>query len=693
MPIVISVFFIWLCFFLHIPSAYSESTHPDPLAVKGTMDLSKRNMDQQIFELNGEWEFYWGNLYDPPALQHPTDPRYYPVPHVWSNNGISLSNEGYATYRLRLTISEDEVKQPKAIYMPSVATSYKLWVNGVFQAENGKVGKTAKDMIPQNFPRIIIFQPKKTDIDIVIQVANFVQRKGGLWEPIRFGNVQPILLAKLKKVSFELFLIGSLAVIALYHFGLYFVYLKDKSSLYFACFALCIAIRSLLLGETIFLRLFPEASWEIAVKVEYWTATFGTVFFVCYVYELFTKEMSSIIRNSLVIIGLTFSFIILITPARIYTHGMQLMQLYIVSAFLYLIYVYGRAAIRGLPGSRLNLLAILILFSFILNDIFYYNQLIPTGYLLPLGLFFFIFGQAVIILLRFSHAFHEKDRLNKELHSLTNTLENRVISRTLELEESKQKLEKVHQELLHLEQSRRQLFSNISHDLRTPLTAIQGYLKAMLDGVIQKDDPKYLKLLYEKSVYTYRLLQDLLHLSKLQSKEIQFQIEEVPILEFINHLFHKYEWDIKSRGLHAELQMEECPDFVMAQIDRIRMEQVFSNLISNAVKFTPSGGRITVYTQLEAHEIRVEIRDTGEGISKEILPYIFQRYYKEPAPHSNQEGMGLGLAISKEIIEYHQGKIGVASEIEKGSTFYFTLPVRIDQNRNKEEPLWLKKPS
>lgn len=683
MPIIISALFLSLFLFIHIPSAYSES----PLAIKGIMDLSHERMDQRIIELDGEWEFYWGKLYDPLALQgskHQPNPRYFPVPQVWSDqqiNGVPISNEGFATYHLHIKLAQDDVQQPKAIYMPSVATSYKLWVDGVFQAGNGKVGKSAEDMIPQNFPRVIIFQPKGTDIDILIQVSNFVQRKGGLWEPIRFGHVEPILLANLKKVAFELFLVGSLVIIGLYHAGLYIVYRKDKSPLYFASFSLCIAIRSLLLGETIYLRLLPETSWEMAVKVEYWTATFGTVFFVLYVYELFTSQMSKAIRNTLAGTGVIFSFLILITPARVYTHGMQLMQLYIITSFLYLIYVYMRSAKRRLPGSRLNLLAILILFSFILNDTFYYNHLIPTGYLLPLGLFIFIFGQAVIILLRFSDAFYEKDRLNKELHTLTNTLEQRVTSRTLELEESKRKLEQVNQELYHMEQSRRRLFSNISHDLRTPLTAIQGYLKAMLDGVIQKDDLKYITLLYEKSLYINRLLQDLLHLSKLQSKEIQFHLEEVPMMEFIKHVFLKYEMDIKSRGLHAELQLEEYPGLI-AKIDRFRMEQVFSNLIWNAIKFTPSGGRIEVSSQLNGGELRIEVKDTGDGIPEEILPYIFQRYYKEPALHSNQEGIGLGLAISKEIIEYHHGEIGVISELHKGSTFYFTLPITMHQKED-----------
>jgi len=240
---------------------------------------------------------------------------------------------------------------------------------------------------------------------------------------------------------------------------------------------------------------------------------------------------------------------------------------------------------------------------------------------------------------------------------------------------------KIAEENMHrARKSRQLLLSYISHELRTPITSILGYITALLDGTISEEDSKQksLKLIYSKALMLQRLIQDLFQLTKLESKQFSFNFSQISVLELIKEICFKYEWDIKNANIDYKLNYDDFqknPKLeVIADIERI--EQVFSNLIFNAIKHTPPGGKIEVCCKKDGERILFCIQDTGLGIPPKDLPYIFERFYKgqkinERAP----TGSGLGLTIAKEIIHAHKGEIWVESELNKGTIFYFTLPI------------------
>ncbi|QZY56086.1 PAS domain-containing sensor histidine kinase [Crassaminicella profunda] len=268
---------------------------------------------------------------------------------------------------------------------------------------------------------------------------------------------------------------------------------------------------------------------------------------------------------------------------------------------------------------------------------------------------------------------------------------------------------KVEDDLFRMEKSRYELITNVSHELRTPITLIQGYIEAMLDGVItnSNDFKKYLKLIHNKVLGLSRLINDLFQLTQLEAKEIDFQLYEIPIHQFIQQLYHKYELDVKNAGLNFELhlpfELQEDHRLIVT-IDANRMEQVFSNLIFNAIKHTPTGGTIVIYYTivpyhaksnlvnkdhlknvysledhslhpLPSHEVIISIQDNGSGIFPEDLPFLFDRFYKGNQSQVSK-GRGLGLSIAKEIVSYHGGRIWAKNNpTQQGSTFSFTLPL------------------
>jgi len=235
-------------------------------------------------------------------------------------------------------------------------------------------------------------------------------------------------------------------------------------------------------------------------------------------------------------------------------------------------------------------------------------------------------------------------------------------------------------ELTLMETSRRDLLSNISHDLGTPLTSIQGYVEAILDGVINKaeDQRKYLSVVHMRIVGIQRLITDLYQLSRMETKQFHFQLTSTTCGAMVRQLFAKYELDTANAGINYTLNMDiKEGENMMLTVDSDRIEQVYANLVYNAIKYTPKGGSIDVVVQIAGvpSELIIRVSDSGVGISEEDLPHIFERFYKASKSRSTKEGSGLGLAIAKEIVQYHGGQIWAESRLGHGCSISFSLPV------------------
>jgi signal transduction histidine kinase len=228
------------------------------------------------------------------------------------------------------------------------------------------------------------------------------------------------------------------------------------------------------------------------------------------------------------------------------------------------------------------------------------------------------------------------------------------------------------------QKSQREFVANVSHELKTPLTSVQGFAQALLDGVANTPEmqKKAAQVIFDESGRMHRMVLDLLDLARMDSGTLDLQRSPVDITALINHIAEKLTPQAQTGNLKIRVQ---APNLPIITGDSDRLSQVFTNLIENALKFTPSGGTITIRAAQVASEIHVEVEDTGVGISPDVLPYIFTRFYQaDPSRTGDRKhGAGLGLAIVKEILEAHGGKISVQSESGKGSIFSVDLPLSI----------------
>ncbi|WP_251555128.1 ATP-binding protein [Neobacillus muris] len=229
----------------------------------------------------------------------------------------------------------------------------------------------------------------------------------------------------------------------------------------------------------------------------------------------------------------------------------------------------------------------------------------------------------------------------------------------------------LHHELERGQRERLEFLSSISHDIRNPLTSIIGFSRAIMDGKIDRSDKRYIHYIYDRSILIEKLVNDLLELTRLESGSIQFKYVSVDVKKFFEKLFQDFHQEISSAGKYYTYEIKV--DQLFMDMDMLRMEQVFHNLIGNAMKHTDSGDSIRILVYVKESWLMVEVSDTGTGIPEEVLGYVFERYYTS---HSTSSSHGLGLAICKQIIEMHHGEIGVNSEVGKGSTFSLTLPLR-----------------
>jgi len=229
-------------------------------------------------------------------------------------------------------------------------------------------------------------------------------------------------------------------------------------------------------------------------------------------------------------------------------------------------------------------------------------------------------------------------------------------------------------EIKKLEQVRKDFVANVSHELKTPVTSIKGFTETLLDGAMnnKKTLESFLTIILKESDRLQSLIHDLLELSKIEQQGFRLNLQEMDLHSLLNDSIKLLKGKANAKDIGLEFYCKQ--DHVPIKGDVDRLKQVFINLIGNAINYTPAGGHVRIILVEYEENVRIHVKDTGVGISREDIPRIFERFYRvDRARSRNSGGTGLGLAIVKHLIEAHQGNITVKSKVAEGSEFIIEL--------------------
>jgi signal transduction histidine kinase len=226
--------------------------------------------------------------------------------------------------------------------------------------------------------------------------------------------------------------------------------------------------------------------------------------------------------------------------------------------------------------------------------------------------------------------------------------------------------------LADVEKRRQELIGDLTHELRTPLTVVRGYLEELADGAIEPNPELYQKLVKETRRLE-RLTHDLQELSRAESGYLSIKLQPVNLLTLLNSLIEKFADQLLEDG--PTLQLDCPPNLPSVMADPDRLEQILVNLLGNAIRYTDHGA-ITLQVTRDKNRLQIAVIDTGIGIAAEDLPFIFERFWRADRSRSRYSGgSGIGLAITRRLVELHQSQMEVESELGKGSTFRFYLAI------------------
>ena len=393
-----------------------------PAAIGGELDLSNWKFENYgSVDLDGDWEFYWNELYSPQdfALRKTKSPELYHVPSLWNNrviDGEKVSGEGYATFRLIIHL--DGQKNLLALKTPRLETAHKIWINGKLLAENGIVAKSGDEMKARWYPDDLFFITENSQIELIIQISNFKHRKGGISQSLTIGTAKTIANTTRQEDGFTIFIIGVLLIMTIYHFGLFALRQKDKSTLFFGLTTLLTAMNSLTTGGILLVKFFPDFPWEWVVKLNFMTNYLRLGTFALFLAYLFAKNFNQRFVKIIAWFGIGMSAFVLVTPAIIYSHTLILFEIAALITLVYLMYGLVVASKKGQNSAIYSILGTIVLVLTVINDILHDNQIIQTTYLVSFGMFVFIFFQSFMLSLVSSNTFSSVERLSKRLLAL-----------------------------------------------------------------------------------------------------------------------------------------------------------------------------------------------------------------------------------------------------------------------------------
>lgn len=616
-----------------------------PVAKNGMLDLREWSFkDDGFVGLNGEWEFYWNKLIPPEQILRSEPKTYHTIPRSWNKkqkNGKSYPVYGYGTYRLKIHINEPGIY---AVYVPEIHMAHKLWFNNNLVGSNGVVAVNEDQEKRQIINYVSDFNLTEGIHTITLQISNHEFKDSGIRLPIYFGEQHQIFAFRELKISIGSLVFGCILFMIITHSFLYILNRKDWSNLLFVVLCICSFIYLYLRGERYLLGFFPNLEWDFYSKFLFVAAYSYVPVLFLFNHYLYPGVTSKRIRVAVKIVWVALVISVIIFPISVYLKFLPFYELLVFPTFLYLVLKSQRAFSKRKKGGLVALFGLTILVVGIVIEVLFENQILSVSILVPCYLGFLL-TQSFLTSIKSAQAYKALEKSRAE-----------ISSQNIELN----RLNSVKDEFL----------SNTTHELKTPLHGIMGIADALKGGIAGELNAKVksnLSIIINSAQRLSILVNDILDAQRLRNQDVELNLSNFDLNQVTSVVTSVSQPLLKDKPV--TLINSVNPETFYVHADSNRLYQIIQNLVSNACKFTESGS-IEISAKNKDGMVYIAVTDTGIGISKEDQKRIFKRF--EQVEHMIT-GSGLGLSISKSLVELHGGTTFLESSPGKGSHFGFTV--------------------
>lgn len=630
---------------ISLSSVQGQNEDP-PVAHHGILNISDWDFEHDgKIKLTGEWEFYWDTLIAPTQFPSEISPEYHFFPHIWTDlpeTEHNYSSFGYATYRLTIVMPHKSQKI-MALHLHDFYTAYSLWLNDTLISQTGKVGRNDTESVPKWMTVTKPFAVNDDTLEFVLQISNFDHSKGGLAIAPELGIADELLHEQQTLLGADLLLTGALIMGGLFFMGLFLFGRKNKSILYFSLFCMVYSYRIIGTGEYYLHSIFPQLSWYLTIRLEYITLFLSPLLFMLFIQSVYPKETGKIPAMILKVVSLILVFISLFFAPVIFSALLKPYLVFLVFYILYGIWVFLLAAIHKREGSVFAIISIVFIsLVFSMQILNYLGFMGAHPYLYFFGYVLFFFFQSLILSYRFA-AFFKLATIKAKLGA----------------------------------KAKADFLATMSHEIRTPMNGVIGMTSLLRRTPLTEEQSEYVETIHTSSDNLLTIINDILDFSKIENGKLQIEEHPFDLLKVVQEVFSLFSNMAAQKDLQLILKKDESLyPFLIG--DSNRLKQVLVNLMGNAIKFTDLGTiTLSIRKEKEAADhliLMFSISDTGIGIPKEKFNLLFKSFSQIDSTSARQfDGTGLGLAISKQLVNLMGGDIWVESELNKGSTFSFTM--------------------
>lgn len=650
-PAAMSVTFL-LCLFL---KGCTHTGDDLPRAQKGLLDLRQINFNNRVINLDGEWAFYWKKFINPATPSLPKAKQYISVPGSWSQENTGLSPVGYGSYHLRILLPEKT--PPLAIRLKNIHTAYRAWCNGKLVARQGKVASTRKESQAETFFQNAFITAAPVT-DIFLHVSNFHHKDAGIIISMQMGAEKNIRSIYEKNTMLDFFLFGSILVISIFYLMHFLLRKNDVTYLYFSIFCFTVSLRIFIFGNLNFSHLVYPLSWTFIFKAAILTYLAAVMLFARYVSILYPEEFSKNIFRIIIVTMGFFAGITVFVDTMFVSRIVQFSNAATLAAALYVIFVIIQACFRKREGAIIFLAGFIIIFITIINDILYDSLIVQTTFLLPMGFFFFLLLQTVLLSKKYTRSYHKIEMLTTRLDKNND----RLIRALVDLKFSQERL--LRQEKMALIGS---LATGIAHEIRNQLSAIT-FLE-VVKGDFSEEDTHAIHDAIETRDRISSMVNEVRSLAK--DEETAYTFSYYPAKEIVKDSLSVAAID---PGIESSLVTCHVDYDGLVYADKHKLIQMIIHLLSNATEAVSENRgekKITMKVFKEDKFLGLTVRDNGRGIEDSMKKDIWEPFFTT----RGDTHTGIGLDLCQRIIRGHGGNISFTSRQGEGSTFTVRIPV------------------